>query len=101
MAQMRVQRVTGRHAIGLACAVQRQQGAHLIQRHIHGAAQADKAQAVHIAIGVETVLVILAHACREQLLFLVVTNIGGGDARSPGRLTNAPARKIRGIEGHA
>ena len=101
MTQMGIQGFVGSHAIGLARTIERQQGAHLVERHIHGPAQADKAQAVHIAIGVEPVLVVLAHAGREQFLLLVVADIGCRDAGTPGRLANAPAWNIVRIEGHA
>lgn len=101
MAQMGIQGLVGCHAIGLARTIERQQGAHLVERHIHGPTQPDKAQAVHIAIGIEPVLVVLAHAGREQLLLLVIADIGRSDAGTLGRLANTPARNIVRIEGHA
>lgn len=101
MAQVCVQRLAGGYAIGLARAVQRQQRAHLIERHIHGAAQTDKAQAVHITIGVEAVLVVLAHAGRQQSFLFVIADIGRRNTAALGSITNAPARNIAGMRAHA
>jgi len=94
MAQVGIQGFVGSHAVGLAGAVQRQQGADLVQRHVHGAAQADEAQPVHIAVAVQPVLVVLAHACTEQPFLLVVADVGGGHAGTLGRLADAPARRF-------
>ena len=89
MPQVLVQGVAGGVAVFLARQVQRQQGAHLVQRHVHGAAQPHKAQAVHISRAVKSVTVVTPGAGRQQALFFVITDVGGRHARLPGGLANA------------
>ncbi len=60
--------------------VQRQQDAHLVQRHVHGSAHADKAQPVQIGLGIEAIVVFLPHGRCQQALFFVVANIGSRHA---------------------
>ena len=69
-------------AVIAAVPIERQQAAHLIQRHIHGPAQADKAQLVDIGIAVQAVAAGAARAGAEQLFFLVIADIGRRHARA-------------------
>ncbi len=89
VAQVRIERHAGRGAVGLAAQVQPQQRAHLVERHVHGAAQADEAQPVHVGIGVEPVAVVAAGLRRDQALFLVVADVGGAHAASGGGIADA------------
>jgi len=89
VAQVLVQRVAGRVVGTCGRAVQCQQGAHLVQRHVHRPAQADEAQLVDVGIAVQAVAAFAARAGRKQGLFLVVADVGGRDARALGGLADA------------
>ena len=89
MHQVCIQRVAGGMAVRLAVPVQRQQGPDLVQRHVHGAAQADETQLVHIGAAVKAVAVVAARAGRQQPLFFVIPDVGRRHAGLLGGLTNA------------
>ena len=66
-----------------------EQGAHLVQRHVHGAAQADEAQLVQVGLAVEPVAVVAALGRRDQALRFVVADVGGAHAAALRRLADA------------
>ena len=88
-----------------------EQGAHLVQGHIHGSAQPDQAQTVNIGWRIDAVAVIAASWWVQQPFLFVKTNVGGGNTaqarshpdaagRHTGRVCICTGRRQGGRRGH-
>jgi len=94
MSQVLIQRGAGLVVGLVAGGVYGQQAAHLIERHVHGPAQAYEAQPVQVCRTIKTIAVVAPHTWAQQAFLLVIADIRGGHARQPGGVAYAVLRAL-------